>query len=389
MKRIAVFHNYYQQAGGEDQVFADEQELLRAHGHDVFPFTVDNEQIDSMSKVALVRATFWNAQIRKDVDRLLTTTRADIAHFHNTFPLLSPAAYDAARRRRVGVVQTLHNFRLLCPNALLFREGRTCEECVGRHFAWPGVQHGCYRGSRTASAVTATMVAAHRTLGTWDKSVNVYVALSAFARDRFVEGGLPADRILVKPNFAAKDPGVGDHRGAFALFVGRLSEEKGIRLILDAWHLCSPKIPLRIVGTGPLENLRTSSPPGVEWLGWQGKENVIELMKAARVLIVPSLCFENFPMSIVEAYATGLPVIASAHGSLAEIVEHDCTGWHTQVGSATDLVAQVEKAFSNDREYDAISAEARCRYETRYSADSNYSRLREIYTMAHECATAA
>ena len=312
--KVALVHNRYQQHGGEDAAVAAEAALLEAHGHRVVRYTLDNDGIARLGRARLVRATLWNDAAHGELRELLGAARPAVAHFHNTFPLVSPAAYYAARDAGVPVVQTLHNFRLVCPNALLYRDGHPCEECVGRAVPWPGVVHACYRQSRAASAVTAAMLATHRALGTWQNAVDVYIALTNFARAKFIEGGLPAERLAVVPNFLAADPGAGSHAGRFALFVGRLSPEKGLGTLLTAWRALAGALPLKIVGSGPLEATLDRTVPGTEWLGRQSAENVLALMREAAFLVVPSECYEGMPMAVVEAFASGLPVVASGHG---------------------------------------------------------------------------
>src|SRR4051812_1612320 len=211
--KIVVAHNFYQQPGGEDQCAAAEISLLKARGHDVIEYQVHNRVIDTMNRVQLASRTIWSRQVANELQQLFRMHRPQIAHFHNTFPLISPAAYYAAQTENVRVVQTLHNFRPLCVNALLFRDGKVCEDCVGKSIPWPGIVHKCYRQSRAASAATAMMLMVHRALGTWCKAVDVYIAMTEFSRSKFVEGGLPADKVMIKPNFLYPDPGVGTGAG--------------------------------------------------------------------------------------------------------------------------------------------------------------------------------
>ena len=275
--------------------------------------------------------------------RLVRVKEPDVVHFHNTFPLISPAAYYAVQREGVPVVQTLHNFRLLCPGATLFRDGAVCEECIEQRSFRPAMAHKCYRGSRPATATVAAMLTVHQVVRTWQRKVDLYIAVSEFARRKFVAGGVPASRIVVKPNFVWPDPGVGAGSGGYALFVGRLSAEKGISVLAEAWRELG-EIPLVVAGDGPLAG--TEWPEGVSWVGRQTREKVLELMRDARVLIVPSECYENGPLTVLEAFACGLPVIASDLGSMAEAVDHERTGWLFQPGDAADLARKVRWAFA-------------------------------------------
>lgn len=388
-QNVIVVHNHYQRPGGEDQVVSAEVALLQSFGHETQLFSLDNSAVAQMGKLRLTRATFWNNDVYDTLRALFRKHAPLVAHFHNTFPLISPAAYYAARDEGVPVVQTLHNFRLICPNGLLFRDGHACEECVGRFVAWPGVVHGCYRGSRTTTAVTAAMIAWHRARGTWATTVDMYIALSQFSRGRFTEGGLPKDRIAVKPNFLSRDPGVGEHAGGYGLFVGRLSPEKGLGVLLDAWSQLPTPYPLRVVGSGPLEHRMNECGPGVEWLGQQPTERVMQLMRDASFLVVPSECYENFPVTIVEAFATGLPVIASRTGSLAEIVRDHETGRLFRSGDPSDLAATIEWAVQHAPEMRTYGQSARLEFEQKFGPERNYAQLRSIYDLAAEHAAAA
>ena len=379
---ILLLHNHYQEPGGEDQVFASEASLLEAHGHRVLRYVSHNDKVAKMSRPTLAKTTVWNGTVYRELRALLRRERPLVAHFHNTFPLLSPAAYYAARAERVPVVQTLHNYRLLCPNALFFREGGVCEDCLGRVVPWPGVVHACYRGSRSSSAVVATMLTTHRLAGTWSRLVTTYIALTEFARRKFAEGGLPAQDISVKPNFVYPDPGTGDGRGEYVLFVGRLAQEKGVELLLAAWERLQGRVPLKIVGDGPASP-RVAEAAGrlrdVEWLGRQPKDLVLALMKDARALIFPSVWYEGFPMVIAEAYAVGLPVIAGDLGSMSSLIDHSRTGLLFRPGDTEDLVAKVQWASTHPAELERMRKGARAEFEAKYTSERNYEVLTEIY----------
>jgi glycosyltransferase involved in cell wall biosynthesis len=377
--RILLVHNYYLQPGGEDQVFAAETEILRAHGHDVRLYTVHNSRLASMEKVRLATSTVWNRQVFDELTAVLKQFAPDLVHFHNTFPLISPAAYVAAQRLGIPVVQTLHNFRLFCLNGLFLRNGRTCEDCLGRAAPWPGVLHSCYRQSRKASAVVAAMLGFHRLRGTWEAEIDTYIALSEFARRKFVAGGLPADRIVVKPNFLPVDPGTGTHNGGFALYAGRLSPEKGIERLLRVWGKLAPGITLRVIGGGPLESLAASSPSTVEWVGWQPRERVLAAMKDARFLVFPTEWYEGLPMVVLEAIATGLPVIASRLGSLPEILQDGEAGVLVQPGNLERWAEVLQWAIDHPRELTVMGQHGRRAYEARYGSEVGYRQLIEVY----------
>jgi glycosyltransferase involved in cell wall biosynthesis len=390
--KILVVHNAYQQRGGEDAVVGAEARLLEAHGHAVVRYERHNDELRGRGALGGIGAgieTVWSSRAFREVRELIGKERPDVAHFHNTFPLISPSAYYACSRLGVPVVQTLHNYRLWCPAGKFLRDGRVCEACLGRN-AWPGVVYGCYRGSRAATAATAAMLAVHRGIGSWQTKVDVYIALSEFTRRKFIECGLPAERIVVKPNFVAGDLAPKTPPGSYVLFVGRLSEEKGPQLLLSAWRSMHTKVPLRIAGDGPLleklsREVRDCSLAQIELVGHRTADEVRALMHGARVLVFPSIWYEGFPMTIAEAFAGGLPVIASQLGSMAEIVQGGVTGLHFEPGSAVDLAAKVEWAWDHPEELARMGRAARAEYEAKYQPSTNYEMLMDIYrgAMAH------
>jgi glycosyltransferase involved in cell wall biosynthesis len=378
--RLLLTHNHYQRPGGEDQVFADETALLEEKGHKVVRYEEHNGRIGSGGIGAGVN-TVWDTGSFRRLRKVMRSTQFDVAHFHNTFPLVSPAGYYAAHRPGLAVVQTLHNFRLICPGATLFRDGKVCEECIDRGSFVPAIVHSCYRQSRPATVAVTAMLATHRAAGTWDRMVDVYIALSDFARGRLVAGGLPEERVVVKPNFVSPDPGQGDGHGGYALYVGRLSEEKGVRVLARAWHLLDG-IPLLVAGDGPLSGMEW--PKNVECLGREPRERVLALMQSANVLIFPSTWYECAPMTILEAFACGLPVIGSDLGSTAELIDDHRTGLLFRPSDAEDLARQVRWAFSHPEEIRAMRAAARQEYLTKYTAELNHKALLGIYEMAIE-----
>lgn len=382
---LVLVHNVYQHPGGEDQVFAAEAALLEDHGHDVTRYTVHNDAVAGMGQAALAKATVWNAEQYRTLRELFSRVRPDVVHVHNTLPLISPAVYYAAKSEGAAVVQTLHNYRLVCPSGLLFRDGAPCELCVGKAVPWPGVLHACYRGSRAASGAVAAMLTVHRARGTYRHMVDRYIALTEFAKGKFVQGGVRADRVDVKPNFLAHDPGVGRGDGGYALFVGRLSTEKGLKVLLDAWQRIGARLPLRIAGDGPLADEVASwaaGTEGVTLLGRLSSSDVMDEMKGAALLVVPSIWYEGFPMTIVEAFAVGTPVLASRLGAMAEVVDHGRTGLHFTPGDAASLAAEVLDGLSHPSGLARFRPGARREYETEYSADTHYRQLLEIYDSA-------
>jgi glycosyltransferase involved in cell wall biosynthesis len=384
--KIVVVHNAYQQAGGEDAVVSAEKALLLHAGNEVSEYLRHNNEIQQGrigSNIALAAHTVWSSGSRNELYRLLKKSNPDIVHFHNTFPLISPAAYYACRDLGVPVVQTLHNYRLFCAAATFFRKGEVCEDCLGER-RWQAVRHVCYRQSRKASATVAAMLSFHHWYGTWTELVDRYIALSEFSRAKFITAGLAEAKIAVKPNFVLPDPGVGPHDGDYAVFVGRLSEEKGLRTLFQAWRRGNPTYLLRVIGGGPLfDDLRLEIDRcGLSNVCLHGRllrEETLKIVQGAKVLIVPSICYENFPMTIAEAYACGIPVIASRLGAMAEIVQDGRTGLHFTAGDADDLAAKVEWAWAHPEDMRRMGSTARAEFEAKYTAEKNYGILMDIY----------
>ncbi len=382
--RVLLVHNEYIEPGGEDVVATAEGSLLENHGHEVRRFIVSNRSLDRLSDKLL---TAWQApysgRSRRRMDAHIAEFNPDVVHVHNFFPILTPSIYDACNDAAVPVVQTLHNYRLVCPQALLLRNGKPCEKCVSGS-PYHAVLYGCYRGSRLASLVPARMVSINRRRGTWRGKVTRFIALTNFAKEKFVQGGLPADKIAVKPNFVA-DPAAKRETGAVrregALFVGRLSAEKGIATLLRAWRDLA--IPLRIIGDGPLaDTIRHCDDQAVKGLGQKARPEVIKEMRRAAFLIMPSECYESFPLVIAEAFATALPVITSRLGSMGEIIDDSVTGLHFQPGDPADLAAKVRWAVDNPSDMRRMGENARRVYEDRYTPESNYRQLMAIYDAA-------
>lgn len=382
---ILAAHNFYKQPGGEDQCVAAEVAMLKAHGHEVTQYFLTNESIDAMNRLQVGSRTIWSGPVFRELRQLFRTHRPQIAHFHNTFPLISPAAYYAAQAENVRVVQTLHNFRLCCANAVLFRDGNVCEDCLGKSIPWPAIVHKCYHDSRAASATIATMLTAHRVLGTWRKLIDVYIALTEFGRRKLIEGGLPADKIAVKSNFAYPDPGPGAGTGGYAVFVGRLSAEKGVATLLEAWRHLGGTLPLRLVGDGPLAGAvreAAAKDDSIQWLGNVPLEAVYTLVGEATFLVLPSQCYENFPRVVIEAFAKGTPVIASKLGGMAEIVDDGRTGLHFKPGDPADLAEKVRSILADPLKLTRLRQAARQRFDQYFTADTNHKSLMAIYEKA-------
>lgn len=384
--KILVAHNFYQHPGGEDAVCKSEIRILRAAGHHVVEYMRHNDEILNYSifeKASLGLRVSWSERTQRELRAILARESPDVAHFHNTFPLVSPSAYYACHEAGVPVVQTLHNYRLLCPGGNFFRDGQVCEECISGSL-FRSVVHGCYRGSRMETAAVAGMLAVHGHLQTWATHVDLFLVCTGFARDKFVKAGFDAARFRVKPNFIHPDPGARIGAGNTALCIGRLSPEKGSELLLPAWSKLEAHIPLEIVGDGPLRALLQSDCArrgltNVCFRRWVSHSEAIARIRESRFVVLTSTCYEGFPLVIAEAYACGVPVIAAAHGGLAEIVRDGCTGLHFMPGDAENLAAKAEWAWMHPREMEAMGRAARTEFETKYTATSALGHLESAY----------
>ena len=376
--RVLIVHNRYRQRGGEDAVVEAETALLVRNGHAVEHYERDNRELDDIGALDASAQALWSRRTATEITGLCERFGADLVHAHNTFALVSPSLYWSAFRAGVPVVQTLHNYRLFCVQGMFRLRDRICEDCLG-HVPWRGVVRRCYHASATQSAALAGVVTLHRALGTFRDRVTRYIALNEFCRRKFIEGGLPASRIAVKPNFVdvARAPEA-PRRGA--LFVGRLSAEKGIDTLLGALDH-APGVEVDVVGDGP-EQARVAAHPRLRAHGWLGQAEVLERMRGAACLVLPSVWFECFPRTVVEAYACGLPVIASRVGALEELVEHGRTGLLFEAGSATELARAIAWARAHPAAMQEMGSNARALYEERYSPARNYAELMVIYADA-------
>ncbi|MEM7068653.1 MAG: glycosyltransferase family 4 protein [Pseudomonadota bacterium] len=380
--KILLCHNSYKLHGGEDVVYQSEGRLLQDKGHEVIRYHRSNDELDTLGRIETLQKLFWNRETEADVSELIVRERPDILHCTNTFPLISPSIYKAAKIHKVPVIQSLHNYRLICPSATQLRNGLTCKDCSGKRFAWPAVYHQCYRNSRTATAATAAMLGYHHFAGTWSKLVDRYIVLTEYMKQNLVNGGLIEEKLRVKPNFVGNDTGPGVGKGGYAVFAGRLSEEKGIRILLDAWSGLASDTQLHILGDGPLMSqikavARLDSRIVVH--GHTDQNTAFEIIGDASFLIVPSICQETFGLCIIEAYAKGTPVIASDIGSFPDLIKPMETGLLFETGDFADLRQKVENLLQNRPLSDSMRVKARTEFENAYTADQNYKILRSIY----------
>jgi glycosyltransferase involved in cell wall biosynthesis len=392
-KKILIAHNAYQQRGGEDVVVENEAAMLRQAGYDVQTYVAHNDEImGTMGAIRTSLSIVRNRHTEKLFQVLLDDFQPHIVHFHNTFPLLTPSIYQLCKAKGIPVVQTLHNYRLLCAGALLLRDGKPCEKCVGKNPYW-GALHKCYRQSHIGSAVVAHMNSVHRRKNTWNTNVDRFIALTQFARAKFIEGGICEHKISVKPNFLPEknlreilepsaltqgEYGQNDKPRDYAVFVGRLSHEKGLTTLLAAAGRVD--FTIRVIGDGPLMPvLRSSGLPNLEIMGWLERDEVLEHIKGAAFLVVPSLWYEGFPMTVLEALACGTPVVASRIGSLQEIIDHGQSGFHFEAGDTDALAKIFNKALKSPGHFTRLRPSAAKTFRTHYSEEVNRTQLEGLY----------
>lgn len=381
--RILQVHTRYRQPGGEDVVADAEAALLRREGHDVVTYDARNPH-GAFAAAASLAVSPWNPAAARALRKAVRRLRPDVAHVHNTWYALSPSVIAELHSAGVPVVMTLHNYRLLCANGMLFRDGRPCEDCVGSH-PWHGVRHGCYRASMAVSVPPAATIALHRRIGTWQRRVGVFVAMTQFARERFVASGLPAERIIVKPNFVA-DPGLRSTPPSASkqlLYVGRLSTEKGVGVLVEAFSRLLDRhgLQLVIVGDGPEHTaLERRAGPGVRFVGRLSHEETLRRMHGARALVFPSICYEGQPMAVLEAMAAGLPVVASDLGGVPEILEGGA-GWLCRSGDAAAWETAL-RGLADPATVDATGRAARARWQERHTPEAGLSQLQAAYERA-------
>lgn len=394
--KILTVHNYYGSAApsGENQVFEIEGKLLRERGHEVSEFLRHSDTIRAKGAWGAIQGAFstpWNFFAAKAVRHTVEINHPDVVHVHNTFPLLSPAIFYSIGHRAARVL-TLHNYRLFCPAAIPMRAGRVCADCLNSHSVWPSLKHGCYRNSRLATLPLAANVALHRNLGTWIKQVDAFIALTEFQRDRMIEAGLPENLVHVKPNFYPGNPLVLPwvERRDNVVFVGRLTAEKGVLALIQAWLLWGASAPeLRIVGDGDLrsesERLAASAPEvPVSFLGQLTSAEAQMEIARARLLVLPSESFEGFPMVVREAFAFGTPAAVSNIGPLPSIVRQGENGVVFEPANPQSLLNVVRSLWEKDDGLERLAKGARNSYEVLYNEDANYNMLMTIYQRAME-----
>jgi glycosyltransferase involved in cell wall biosynthesis len=384
--RILLIHNKYKQPGGEDTVFQSESELLTRHGHIVDHLLFDNSEIKSFFDKCLAGLrTIYNPASARCLQERIDQFQPQVIHVHNFVPLVSPSILFVAKRNNIPVVLTLHNYRLICPSATLFHQNAIYEKSIGSFFPLHAILKGVYRNSSMQTAAIACMTAWHNLIGTWRYKVEFYITLTQFAREKFRNSTLsiPVEKLVVKPNFVVnRGKGALKRKDNF-LYVGRLTEEKGIRTLLNAAQLHN--FPLTIIGDGPLRKLVEDSArtnEAIKYLGYQDREVVLEQLKLCKALIFPSIWYEGFPMTILEAFSVGTVVVASRLGGMAEIIQNRVNGLHFEAGNARDLVARILEMSGQDEWLRYMSGNARLTYLEHYTPEKNYIMLTDIYDQA-------
>ena len=383
--KIVYCHNYYRSRGGEDVSFECDVELLRQRGHEVFPFTRDNHSLNSGGLRTAVSA-IWNRDAEREIAEVLRRERPDVLHCNNLFPQLTVSFYRPAARMHIPVVQALRNYRAFCANSFFYESGKVCTRCLGRTAAWHGLVRRCYRDSFAATGAVVAMQLVHRMLRIQHRYVDAFFTPSQFARQIHIDGGFPADRMHCRPNYILPDLGFRAEKADEAIFVGRLSPEKGVDTLLDAWQMSGVPLRLKIVGTGPEEQRlrdRAAALPGVEFLGGLRSSEVLEHIARARVLFITSRWYETFGRTIAEAFSRGTPVIASKLGAMSELVTDGVDGFHFETASPESLAATIRRMFElGPEEFAAMCRAARSSYDRKLSAEVSYQALMRIYQAA-------
>lgn len=380
-----MVHNFYKVSGGEDKVVQEEINLLKKHGVEVISYFINNNEININSlfdKFKVGINTIWSVEQQKKLKELMLKEDPDLVHFHNTFPMVSPAVYHTCQKLNKPVIQTLHNYRLGCPGAMLLRNNEVCEKCISGSLL-NSVKYGCYRNSRVQTVPLSTMLYTHRFLNTWNNKVDKYIALTNFAKEKFIQIGLNEDKITVKPNFIEKHIEGELEKEDQITFVGRISKEKGLHLLLAAWSKVGSKFntKLNVIGDGPLRKEledKYEHLSNVNFLGKLDSKDVLSYMSKSKYIIVPSIWYEGFPMTIIESYSVNTPVISSNIGSLKEVVINEITGFHFENNNINSLENTLKKALHYS-DYDKLQRNINEQYEKKYTPSANFKMLINIY----------
>ena len=396
--KILLVHNFYGSSApsGENMVYAAERELLRQHGHTIVEFTRHSDEIRDRGAFGVLQGAFatpWNPFSKRALQSVLAKEKPDVMHVHNTFPLLSPSIFHAIKGLHTATVLTLHNYRTFCAAGIPMHDSISCTECLETQSVSPALRYGCYRKNRLATLPLATMIALHRKVKTWERHVDAFVALSDFQKDKMVKAGLVEANVYVKPPFYVNPPSPlsWEERESKVVFVGRLGMEKGLNILIDAWKQWGREAPqLEIIGDGPERVRLQKSVKGngienkISFLGQLPFLEVQKRLRLARLLVLPSLCFEGFPMTIIEAFSLGVPVAASDIGPLPNIVKNGESGILLKPGHSLSLYHTIKKIWDRSDRLSLLGQGARQEFDEKYTADTNYETLMKIYDAAIE-----
>ncbi len=380
--RILIIHNYYQKAGGEDIVFSQELGLLRENGHQVESLTFSNKTIDSTWKSILYFfKSIYNPASARVLRKRIKAFKPDLIHIHNTFLVASPSVYRTAAKMGIPVVQTLHNYRLICPSATLYYKGNIYTKSINKLFPFDAIFKGVYRNSIAHTFLVATISGIHKIFGTYKRSIAKFIVLSDFSKELFMKSSLHLDeaQVIVKPNFLNDSGRKASKKEDYFIYVGRLSEEKGIQTLLKAFTNSDKK--LVIIGDGNLKEevlAATKANKNISYKGFQEREVIMEEISKAKALIFPSEWYETFGLTIIEAFACSTPVIISDIGGHSEMVEEGKTGLHFTCRDADDLIRVIQK-FEDLPEKEKMAENGRLEFEKKYTAQANYQFLINIY----------
>ncbi len=384
--KILLIHNSYQQRGGEDATFESEYNLLSKGGNDVEKLLFDNKSINSLSdKISAGIKNVFNPDSAKIIEEKIISFQPQIIHIHNFFPLVSPSVFFIAKKYKVPIVITIQNYRLICSGALLYRNGKICEDCVNKTIPLAGIIHKCYRNSAVQTAAVTFMTSFHKIAGTWKNKVGKYITVAEFGRDKILNSslGLSEDQVVVKPN-SVEDFGDGDNnREDYFVYIGRIIEDKGIETLLESLNHFDYKI--KIIGDGPLRGRIEDAAlnnKNIEYLGFRDKQFIINTLKKAKGLIFPTLWYEGLPVTVIESFSTGTPVIGSNIGAVKLQITDNYNGFHFSPGDAKDLASRIKYLSDNEQDLKQLYVNARNTYLEKYTPEKNYEQLINIYSDA-------
>lgn len=387
--KVLIIHNHYQYSGGEDEVVKAEKAMLEKFGHKVILREQSNAQINDFSLLKkilfILKDACWSKHSYQRISKLIKEEKPDIAHFHNTFFLISPSAYDACFDAQIPIIQTLHNYRFLCPIGTFYRNGRICEDCLSRGKN-AAVVNKCWRNSYFSSLVLTRVSRNIEKRKILSEKISHFIALTSFSRQKFIDNGFDSGKISVKPNFLDVELNSSEPKGEYGVFIGALRLYKGVKTLAQVWRNFNINFPLKIIGNGPLyqELKKYSEGTKIELLGSKSLDETLQCIRKSLFVVVPSECYETFSRVIIEAFVCGVPVIATNHGALKDLILHGKTGLLFERGNANDLAKKIQSLIENPSLARTLGLNARKEYEEKYTVGENYKLLMDIYKRALE-----